>query len=61
MRPDVWRKFLDRFGENIHVMELYSATEGSFGCFNLDNDFGSIGKCSPFLQVYDKERNNPVF
>ena len=51
MRPNIWRQFLDRFGKDIHVLEFYAATEGSFGTINLANDFGCIGKVSPFLSV----------
>jgi acyl-CoA synthetase (AMP-forming)/AMP-acid ligase II len=46
LRPDVWDEFKDRFGIK-SIAEMYSATEGTFGLFNLsNNDFskGAIGR-----------------
>lgn len=54
LRPAVWRKFLDRFGEHINIREIYAATEGNVGFINLDNHLGSIGTFSPLMKVrYD--------
>nr|CAB3266196.1 very long-chain acyl-CoA synthetase-like [Phallusia mammillata] len=47
LRPDVWRTFLDRYGENIHVMEFYTATEANVGFMNFHNKFGCLGTMSP--------------
>lgn len=46
LRPDVWNKFKDRFGVST-IVEMYSATESTFGTFNVSsNDFskGAIGR-----------------
>lgn len=51
LRPDVWKILLDRYGEHIHVFELYAATEGNIGFINLFNKFGCVGTLSPFYQL----------
>ena len=51
LRPDVWKKFLDRFGSHIHVFEFYAATEGNIGFFNFHNHPGCIGSYGPILSV----------
>ncbi|KAI4225827.1 MAG: hypothetical protein L6R36_003624 [Xanthoria steineri] len=46
LRPDVWKKFQDRFGVET-IGEFYSATEGTGGLWNLSrNDFavGAVGR-----------------
>ncbi|KAI4273792.1 MAG: hypothetical protein L6R38_006254 [Xanthoria sp. 2 TBL-2021] len=46
LRPDVWKRFQDRFGVE-GIGEFYSATEGTSGLWNLSrNDFavGAIGR-----------------
>nr|CAB3266197.1 very long-chain acyl-CoA synthetase-like [Phallusia mammillata] len=50
LRPDVWRTFLDRYGENIQVMEFYAATEGNVAFINYHNKFGCIGTMSPLMK-----------
>ena len=55
LRPVVWREFLDRYGENIHVMEFYATSEGNILVFNYYNDFGCAGRLSPFSQVRAQE------
>jgi len=43
MRPDVWRVFKKRFGiKDVH--EMYGATEGAGGIFNLTGRIGMIGR-----------------
>ncbi|XP_039261607.2 long-chain fatty acid transport protein 2-like [Styela clava] len=68
LRPAVWRKFLDRFGKDIKVVEIYGATEGNTAFFNLDDNFGSVGSFSPLMKAmglvslvkYDQE-NEEIF
>lgn len=46
LRPDVWDEFKERFGIPT-IAEMYSATEGTFGTFNISrNDLskGAIGR-----------------
>ncbi|KAI9149104.1 Fatty acid transporter protein [Paramyrothecium foliicola] len=46
LRPDVWDRFKDRFGIGT-ISELYTATEGTFGTWNISrNDLhrGAIGR-----------------
>lgn len=51
LRPTVWKKFLDRFGENIRVFEFYGSSEGPVASFNVDNHLGSVGSLSPLLKA----------
>ena len=48
LRPDVWKEFKERF-QIPSIVEFYAATEGNAGFINLQNKFGSVGRCSPFL------------
>uniref|UniRef100_A0A4W3K3Q5 long-chain-fatty-acid--CoA ligase n=1 Tax=Callorhinchus milii TaxID=7868 RepID=A0A4W3K3Q5_CALMI len=67
LRADVWREFLDRFGD-IRVCEFYGATEGNTGFMNYVGKIGSSGrtnfimkKIMPFnLVKYDIEKEEPV-
>lgn len=43
VRADVWNEFLNRFG-NIHVRELYAATEGNIGFLNYTTKVGVVGR-----------------
>ncbi|KAI5100467.1 very long-chain acyl-CoA synthetase [Silurus meridionalis] len=43
VRPDVWKEFLNRFG-NIYVRELYAATEGNIGFINYTTKVGVVGR-----------------
>lgn len=43
LRSDVWREFLDRFG-NIKMCELYGATEGNICLMNHYGKIGSVGR-----------------
>lgn len=49
LRPDVWRKFQDRFQVD-RIMEFYSATEGNTGFINAENKFGAVGYMSPLIR-----------
>lgn len=50
IRSDVWRQFLDRFG-NIKMCELYGATEGSISFMNHTGKIGSVGRTNFFYKV----------
>ena len=43
VRTDVWREFLDRFG-NIEVREFYASTEGNVGFVNYVGKIGAVGR-----------------
>uniref|UniRef100_H2Z7Y2 long-chain-fatty-acid--CoA ligase n=1 Tax=Ciona savignyi TaxID=51511 RepID=H2Z7Y2_CIOSA len=68
MRPDVWTKFLDRFGHSIQIFEFYASTEGNAGFVNMFNKFGCVGTCSPIMKKiggyafvqYDRDTGNPI-
>lgn len=67
VRGDTWSEFLQRFG-NIHVCEVYGATEGNIGFVNYIGKIGAIGKehflikwgCPYALIRYDTEKEEPV-
>uniref|UniRef100_H3CVS5 long-chain-fatty-acid--CoA ligase n=1 Tax=Tetraodon nigroviridis TaxID=99883 RepID=H3CVS5_TETNG len=67
VRAEVWREFLDRFG-NIEVREFYASTEGNVGFVNYAGKIGAIGRVNFFhrklfpytLIQYDLERDEPV-
>ncbi|XP_062405796.1 long-chain fatty acid transport protein 2-like [Sardina pilchardus] len=67
LRPDVWREFLNRFG-NIQIREFYASTEGNVGFVNYIGKIGAIGRVNLFhkslfpyaLLKYDTERDEPV-
>ncbi|KAG9341352.1 hypothetical protein JZ751_019458 [Albula glossodonta] len=67
VRADVWREFLDRFG-NIQVREFYAATEGNVGFLNYTGKIGAVGRVNYFhrklfpyaLIKYDAEKEEPV-
>lgn len=48
IRPDIWREFLNRFG-NIQVREFYASTEGNVAFVNYAGKIGAIGRVH-FLQ-----------
>ncbi|XP_023473528.2 long-chain fatty acid transport protein 6 isoform X2 [Equus caballus] len=51
IRSDVWREFLDRFG-NIKMCELYGATEGNICFMNHTGKIGSIGRTNFFYKLF---------
>ncbi|XP_045854744.1 long-chain fatty acid transport protein 6 [Meles meles] len=67
VRSDVWREFLDRFG-NIKMCELYGATEGNISFMNYTGKIGSVGRTSFFhkllfsydLLKYDFQKDEPI-
>ncbi|KAG5270621.1 hypothetical protein AALO_G00194720 [Alosa alosa] len=67
LRTDVWRKFLNRFG-NIQIREFYASTEGNVGFVNYIGKIGAIGRVNLFhktlfpyaLIKYDTERDEPM-
>lgn len=46
---DVWLKFIDRFGDQIQIMEGWGSTESNCSTINLDNTPGSCGRI-PFKE-----------
>uniref|UniRef100_A0A8B9VNQ1 Long-chain-fatty-acid--CoA ligase n=1 Tax=Anas zonorhyncha TaxID=75864 RepID=A0A8B9VNQ1_9AVES len=67
LRPDVWRRFLERFGA-IRIVETYGLTEGNVTLFNYTGTPGAVGRSSfiyklfsPFEIVrYDVAEGAPV-
>ena len=66
MRPDVWKKFVDRFQPGL-VHEFYAATEGNVNMTNLLGLEGSVGRMPPipwldnaFLARFDRDVGAPV-
>ncbi|XP_066244395.1 long-chain fatty acid transport protein 2 [Saccopteryx leptura] len=67
LRADVWREFLKRFGD-IHIYELYGATEGNISFINYTGKIGAVGRVNylqrkviPYeLIKYDVEKEEPV-
>lgn len=50
MSSDVWRQFLDRFGD-IKMCEFYGATEGNICFMNHTGKIGSVGRTNFFYKV----------
>lgn len=50
MRADVWRDFLNRFGD-VKVVEFYGSTEGNIGLWNYTGRIGAVGRDTFFLRV----------
>ncbi|XP_057592008.1 long-chain fatty acid transport protein 6 isoform X3 [Hippopotamus amphibius kiboko] len=67
IRSDVWREFLDRFG-NIKMCELYGATEGNICFMNHTGKIGSVGRANFFHKLfftfdlikYDFQKDEPI-
>ncbi|XP_054632820.1 long-chain fatty acid transport protein 2-like isoform X2 [Dunckerocampus dactyliophorus] len=67
IRANVWRDFLNRFG-NIRIVELYGATEGNFFLMNDCGKIGAVGRasflyrwCFPFALIkYDVDKGEPL-
>lgn len=67
VRSDVWREFLDRFG-NIKMCELYGATEGNICFMNHTGKIGAIGRTNFFYKFfftfdlikYDFQKDEPI-
>ncbi|XP_008589488.1 PREDICTED: long-chain fatty acid transport protein 6, partial [Galeopterus variegatus] len=67
IRSDVWREFLDRFG-NIKMCEFYGATEGNICFMNHTGKIGSVGRTNFFYKLfftfdlikYDFQKDGPV-
>ncbi|XP_061891338.1 long-chain fatty acid transport protein 2-like [Entelurus aequoreus] len=67
IRANVWRDFLDRFGD-VQIMELYGATEGNFFLMNYSGKIGAVGRatflykwCFPFAMIkFDVDKGEPV-
>ncbi|XP_053980372.1 long-chain fatty acid transport protein 4 [Hylaeus volcanicus] len=47
LRPNIWKKFVDRFGVP-QIGEFYGATEGNSNLVNIDNTIGAVG----FVPLY---------
>ncbi|KAM9104660.1 long-chain fatty acid transport protein 6 isoform 2-T12 [Megaptera novaeangliae] len=67
IRTDVWREFLDRFG-NIKMCELYGATEGNICFMNHTGKIGSVGRANFLHKLfftfdlikYDFQKDEPI-
>lgn len=67
IRSDVWREFLDRFG-NIKMCEFYGATEGNICFMNHTGKIGAVGRTNFFYNLffifdlikYDFEKDEPI-
>lgn len=67
IRSDVWREFLDRFG-NIKMCELYGATEGNICFMNHTGKIGAVGRTNLFYKLfftfdlikYDFQKDEPI-
>ncbi|XP_004686739.1 PREDICTED: long-chain fatty acid transport protein 6 [Condylura cristata] len=67
VRRDVWREFLDRFG-NIKMCELYGATEGNICFMNHTGKIGSVGRTNFIYKLfftfhlikYDFQKDEPI-
>ncbi|KAJ6656994.1 hypothetical protein lerEdw1_002995 [Lerista edwardsae] len=51
LRPDVWRKFLQRFGD-LRVVETYGMTEGNVTFFNYIGAIGAVGRASWIYKLF---------
>ncbi len=49
LRPEVWQRFLDRFGIP-HLAEFYGSTEGNVSFVNFDGHVGAVGRIPKFLE-----------
>ncbi|XP_006870743.1 PREDICTED: long-chain fatty acid transport protein 6-like [Chrysochloris asiatica] len=67
VRSDVWREFLDRFGD-IKMCEFYGATEGNICFMNHTGKIGSVGRTNFFYKLffafdlikYDFQKDEPI-
>lgn len=67
LRQDVWREFLQRFGE-IRMCEIYGSTEGNLCFMNHIGKIGAVGRSNFFYKLifkydlvkYDLLRDEPV-
>ncbi|XP_029379623.1 long-chain fatty acid transport protein 2 isoform X1 [Echeneis naucrates] len=67
VRSDIWSEFLNRFG-NIHVRELYAATEGNIGFINYTSKIGAVGRANfvhrfffPYTFIkFDIDKEEPI-
>ncbi|XP_066445434.1 long-chain fatty acid transport protein 2-like [Eleutherodactylus coqui] len=67
LRPDIWREFINRFGD-IHICEFYAATEGNSFFLNYTRKIGAVGRSNSLLRRlrpfelirYDIEKDEPA-
>ncbi|CAG2238210.1 FACVL1 [Mytilus edulis] len=67
LRKDIWSAFQTRFKID-NIIEIYGATELSFGFGNLFNEVGATGRITPLLKMllpiafikFDSDANQPV-
>lgn len=54
LRPDVWKKFIDRFGIKV-VVEFFNSSEGVFGLVNIckGTECPSCGQSTPSARLTD--------
>jgi fatty-acyl-CoA synthase len=48
LRPDVWENFQHRF-RIPQILEFYGSTEGNVSFFNVEGEFGSVGRIPSYL------------
>ena len=49
MRPDVWERFVERFGI-ANVYEFYGSTEGNISLMNINGRLGAVGRVPPYAK-----------
>ncbi|KAM4618222.1 very long-chain acyl-CoA synthetase [Polymixia lowei] len=67
IRADVWKDFLNRFG-NVQIKELYASTEGNISLINYTGKIGAVGRVNLFHKMafpyavikYDPEKEEPL-
>ena len=67
LRPEIWKRFQDRFAIP-RIVEFYGATEGNVSMLNYDGTVGSVGRVPNYLEWllptrvvrFDVEREMPV-
>jgi citronellyl-CoA synthetase len=62
LRPDIWKKFKERFGIE-QIAEFYASSEGNIAFFNTFNIDGTMGfsVTSYAIVEYDTEQERPVY
>ena len=49
LRPEVWGKFVERFGIP-HLVEFYGSTEGNVSFMNYDGKIGAVGRLPRYME-----------
>ena len=65
LRPDIWRRFVERFGIEL-VIETYGQTEANVSLMNRRGPVGSVGRAAPGTHAnlrvvrFDRDRQAPL-